>query len=30
MAHANFKRLKLRNSGSKGGVAHGSRFRRKR
>jgi len=30
MAHANFKRLKLRNSGSKGGVAHSSRFRRKR
>jgi DNA replication regulator SLD2 len=30
MAHANFKRLKLRNSGSKGGVAHNSRFRRKR
>jgi len=30
MAHANFKRLKLRNSGSKGGVAHNNRFRRKR
>lgn len=30
MAHANFKRLKLRNSGSKGGVGHRSRFRRKR
>jgi DNA replication regulator SLD2 len=30
MAHANFKRLKLRNSGSKGGVAHNSRFGRKR
>jgi DNA replication regulator SLD2 len=30
IAHANFKRLKLRNSGAKGGVAHNSRFRRKR
>jgi hypothetical protein len=29
-AHANFKRLKLRNSGSKGGPAHNSRFRRRR
>lgn len=29
-AHQNFKRLKLRNSGAKGGVAHNSRFRRKR
>ncbi|KIN01030.1 hypothetical protein OIDMADRAFT_122560 [Oidiodendron maius Zn] len=30
MAHQNFKRLKLRNSGAKGGPAHNSRFRRKR
>jgi DNA replication regulator SLD2 len=30
IAHQNFKRLKLRNSGAKGGVAHNSRFRRKR
>jgi len=30
VAHQNFKRLKLRNSGAKGGVAHNSRFRRKR
>ncbi|KAG9231027.1 DNA replication/checkpoint protein [Amylocarpus encephaloides] len=29
-AHQNFKRLKLRNSGAKGGIAHNSRFRRKR
>jgi hypothetical protein len=29
-AHANFKRLKLRNSGAKGGPAHNSRFRRRR
>ncbi|KAK4154296.1 DNA replication regulator sld2 [Chaetomidium leptoderma] len=29
-AHANFKRLKLRNSGSKGGPGHNSRFRRRR
>ena len=29
-AHQNFKRLKLRNSGAKGPVAHNSRFRRKR
>lgn len=29
-AHANFKRLKLRNSGAKGGLAHGSRFRRRK
>ena len=30
LAHQNFKRLKLRNSGAKGGVAHDSRFKRKR
>ncbi|KAI1333820.1 DNA replication/checkpoint protein [Xylariaceae sp. FL0016] len=30
LAHANFKRLKLRNNGSKGGPAFGSRFRRRR
>jgi DNA replication regulator SLD2 len=30
MTHQNFKRLKLRNSGAKGGPAHNSRFRRKR
>lgn len=30
LAHANFKRLKLRNSGSKGGPGFGSRFRRRR
>ena len=30
MAHQNFKRLKLRNSGAKGGAAHTSRFRRKK
>ena len=30
MAHQNFKRLKLRNSGAKGGPAHNSRFRRKK
>jgi len=30
VAHQNFKRLKLRNSGAKGGPGHGSRFRRKR
>lgn len=29
-AHANFKRLKLRNTGAKGGPGHGSRFRRRR
>lgn len=29
-AHANFKRLKLRNTGSKGGPAHNSRFKRRR
>ncbi|CAG8950920.1 hypothetical protein HYFRA_00003137 [Hymenoscyphus fraxineus] len=29
-AHQNFKRLKLRNSGAKGGVAHNSRFRRRK
>jgi DNA replication regulator SLD2 len=29
-AHANFKRLKLRNSGAKGGPAHNSKFRRKK
>ncbi|KAL2171767.1 hypothetical protein VTG60DRAFT_1765 [Thermothelomyces hinnuleus] len=29
-AHANFKRLKLRNSGAKGGPAHNSLFRRRR
>ncbi|KAK3376750.1 DNA replication/checkpoint protein [Lasiosphaeria ovina] len=28
-AHANFKRLKLRNSGAKGGPGHNSRFRRR-
>ncbi|RCI12373.1 hypothetical protein L249_0145 [Ophiocordyceps polyrhachis-furcata BCC 54312] len=30
IAHANFKRLKLRNSGAKGGPGHNSRFRRRR
>ncbi|KAF2965713.1 hypothetical protein GQX73_g7828 [Xylaria multiplex] len=30
LAHANFKRLKLRNTGSKGGPGFGSRFRRRR
>ncbi|CAK7563106.1 MAG: hypothetical protein SEPTF4163_000963 [Sporothrix epigloea] len=30
LAHANFKRLKLRNSGSKGGPGFNSRFRRRR
>lgn len=30
IAHRNFKRLKLRNSGAKGGPAHNSRFRRKK
>ncbi|KAK2628951.1 hypothetical protein QTJ16_002054 [Diplocarpon rosae] len=30
MAHQNFKRLKLRNSGAKGGAAHNSRFRRRK
>jgi DNA replication regulator SLD2 len=30
LAHANFKRLKLRNTGSKGGPSHNSRFRRRR
>ena len=30
LAHQNFKRLKLRNSGAKGGPAHSSRFRRKK
>jgi DNA replication regulator SLD2 len=29
-ANQNFKRLKLRNTGAKGGPGHGSRFRRKR
>jgi hypothetical protein len=29
-AHANFKRLKLRNTGSKGGPGFNSRFRRRR
>jgi hypothetical protein len=29
-AHANFKRLKLRNNGAKGGPGHNSRFRRRR
>ncbi|KAK1753077.1 putative dna replication regulator sld2 protein [Echria macrotheca] len=29
-AHANFKRLKLRNYGAKGGPAHNSRFKRRR
>jgi len=30
LASQNFKRLKLRNSGAKGGAAHNSRFRRKK
>jgi hypothetical protein len=30
LANQNFKRLKLRNSGAKGGPGHNSRFRRKR
>lgn len=30
LAHANFKRLKLRNHGSKGGPGYNSRFRRRR
>ncbi|KAI0409129.1 DNA replication/checkpoint protein [Xylaria palmicola] len=30
LAHANFKRLKLRNTGAKGGPGFGSRFRRRR
>ncbi|KAI2631250.1 DNA replication/checkpoint protein [Xylaria nigripes] len=30
LAHANFKRLKLRNTGSKGGAGFGSRFRRRK
>jgi DNA replication regulator SLD2 len=30
MAHQNFKRLKLRNRGAKGGPGQGSRFRRRR
>lgn len=30
LAHANFKRLKLRNYGAKGGPSQGSRFRRRR
>lgn len=30
LAHANFKRLKLRNSGAKGGAGFNSRFRRRR
>ncbi|KAI6714796.1 hypothetical protein PZA11_005086 [Diplocarpon coronariae] len=30
IAHQNFKRLKLRNSGAKGGPAHNSRFRRRK
>ncbi|KAM7186981.1 DNA replication/checkpoint protein [Naviculisporaceae sp. PSN 640] len=29
-AHANFKRLKLKNNGAKGGPGHNSRFRRRR
>ncbi|KAH8880347.1 hypothetical protein GQ53DRAFT_670133 [Thozetella sp. PMI_491] len=29
-AHANFRRLKLRNNGAKGGPGHNSRFRRRR
>lgn len=30
LAHANFKRLKLRNNGAKGGAGYNSRFRRRR
>jgi DNA replication regulator SLD2 len=30
LAHANFQRLKLKNSGAKGGPGHNSRFRRRR
>ena len=30
LAHANFKRLKLRNNGAKGGPSFSSRFRRRR
>lgn len=30
LAHANFRRLKLRNHGAKGGPGHNSKFRRKR
>jgi hypothetical protein len=30
LANQNFKRLKLRNSGAKGGPAHNSRFRRRK
>ncbi|PHH82262.1 hypothetical protein CDD82_6511 [Ophiocordyceps australis] len=30
LAHANFRKLKLRNSGNKGGPAHNSKFRRRR
>jgi DNA replication regulator SLD2 len=30
VAHQNFKRLKLRNSGARGGPAHNSRFRRRK
>ncbi len=30
LAHANFKRLKLRNHGAKGGPGHNSRFKRRR
>lgn len=30
LAHANFRRLKLRNHGAKGGPGHNSRFRRRR
>ncbi len=30
LAHANFKRLKLRNSGAKGGPGHNSKFRRRK
>ncbi|KAI8949155.1 DNA replication/checkpoint protein [Xylaria longipes] len=30
LAHANFKRLKLKNTGSKGGARFGSRFRRRK
>jgi len=30
VSHQNFKRLKLRNSGAKGGPGHGSRFKRRK
>ncbi|TAQ85834.1 hypothetical protein B7494_g5854 [Chlorociboria aeruginascens] len=30
VAHQNFKRLKLKNSGARGGLAHNSRFRRRK